>query len=65
MKMTSIACVAALAAVLAGPVLADDRDDRRGYISPHHENWLSIREVAIKLEQQGYHLREIERYDGL
>ncbi|MGM0585243.1 MAG: PepSY domain-containing protein [Pseudomonadota bacterium] len=52
----------AAAAALAGAALAS-QDDRPRAAAPQAE-WMSVSEIAAKLEAQGYQVHEIEREDG-
>jgi len=61
----------ALAGVSAWPVLASDTgrttgdgDDAVAARDVPADEWMSVRAVAQKLENQGYVVREIERDDG-
>ncbi len=64
MMRKTLLTAAALAAA-AGAALASDRDDRRQPLTdaPRAE-WMSVGQVAQKLEAQGYVVREIETERG-
>ena len=62
MKKTFLLAAAIAPLALAFPALASDDDARCPEIAA--DQWMSIAEVAGKLEALGYQVREIERDDN-
>jgi len=56
--------VLALAAVAAGPILAQSGATAPTTRVEAAPEWISVGELAARLEAQGYRVREIEREDG-
>ncbi len=63
MRTLLIASGFALAMAVSAPILASN-DDRSGVDVPR-DQWLSVSQIAAKLEAMGYQIREIETEDGV
>lgn len=65
MTPKSLLITATVLSIGAGMALASDDDDTRSNDLPPRAEWMSIADLASRLEAEGYKIREIEVEHGV